>query len=452
MNKIEVKENKMGVMPVNKLLVSMSVPMMISMLVQACYNIVDSMFVSMLSENALTAVSMAFPIQSLMIAVGSGMGVGINSILSRSLGEKRADRANKAALNGLFIIMISYLIFACVGLIAAKSFMRSQTNIAEIVDYGTIYLQICCIFSFGMFGQMTFERLLQSSGKTVYTMFTQGLGAIINIILDPILIFGLFGVPKFGVAGAAIATVIGQCCACMLAIYFNLKKNKEISLKLKGFFPDLEIIKLILAVGVPSIVMQSIVSIMSYGLNKILLTFSTTAVAVFGVYFKLQSFVFMPVFGLNNALIPIVAYNYGAGNKERMVQTVKLGILYAVSIMVIGLAIFQIIPGPLLAIFNASEYMLEIGIPALRIISISFVFAGYCIAMSGLFQGLGNGIYSMITSITRQLVVILPVAYLFSRLGGLSMVWWAFPVSEIAAVALTTAFFIKVKNGILKKL
>lgn len=452
MNKTEVIENKMGVMPINKLLISMSVPMMISMLVQACYNIVDSIFVSMLSENALTAVSMAFPIQSLMIAVGLGIGVGINSLLSRSLGEKRADRANKAALNGLFIILIGYIVFACIGLFAAKSFMSSQTDIAEIVDYGTSYIQICCIFSIGMFGQMIFERLLQSSGKTIYTMFTQGVGAIINIILDPILIFGLFGVPKLGVAGAAIATVIGQCCGCALAIYFNIKKNKEISLSLKGFAPDLEIIKLILAVGIPSIVMQSIISIMSYGLNKILLTFSTTAIAVFGVYFKLQSFVFMPVFGLNNALIPIVAYNYGAGHRERMTKTVKLGIIYAVSIMVIGTIIFQVIPGPLLSLFNASEHMLEIGIPALRIISLGFVFAGFCIAMSGLFQGLGNGVYSMVISIARQLIVILPVAYYFSMIGGLSAVWWAFPVAEIAAVALTIAFFAKTNKKILKRL
>ncbi len=448
------EENKMGTMPVGRLLISMSLPIMISMLVQAAYNIVDSMFVSKLAdgEAAITAVSLAFPIQSLMIALGSGMGVGINAILSRSLGEKNYDKANDAAKNGLFITAISYVIFLVVGLFIAKPFMASQTDTAQIADYGTIYLRICCICSFGMFGQMTFERLLQSTGKTIFTMITQGLGAIINIILDPIFIFGYFGVPKMGVAGAAIATVIGQCCACVLALVFNIFINKEITLNFKKFRPDFSMILNILAIGIPSIVMQAIVSVMSYVMNKILGAFSSTAVAVFGIYFKLQSFVFMPVFGLNSGVIPIIAYNYGAGNKDRMIKTIKLSVMFAVGIMIAGLIVFQTIPEKLFGIFNASEYMLSIGVPALRIISISFVFAGYCIVSSSVFQAMGNGVYSMTVSILRQIFILLPTAYLFSKLGGVNMIWWCFPCAEIASVTLCTIFLLRTNKKIFSRM
>ncbi len=448
------EENKMGTMPVGRLLISMSLPIMISMLVQAAYNIVDSMFVSKLAdgEAAITAVSLAFPIQSLMIALGSGMGVGINAILSRSLGEKNYDKANDAAKNGLFITAISYAIFLIVGLFIAKPFMASQTDTTQIAEYGTIYLRICCICSFGMFGQMTFERLLQSTGKTIFTMITQGLGAIINIILDPIFIFGYFGMPKMGVAGAAVATVIGQCCACALALVFNIYINKEINLSFKKFKPDFNMVLNILAIGVPSIVMQAIISVMSYVMNKILGAFSSTAVAVFGIYFKLQSFIFMPVFGLNSGVIPIIAYNYGAGKKSRMIRTLKLSIMAAMIIMLCGLITFQTMPEQLLGIFNASEYMLSIGVPALRIISISFIFAGYCIVCSSIFQAMGNGVFSMLVSILRQIFILLPTAYLFSKIGGVNMIWWCFPCAEIASVTLCTAFLMHTNKKILSKM
>lgn len=372
-------ENKMGTMPVNKLLVSMSLPMIASMLVQALYNVVDSVFVAQISENALTAVSLAFPIQSLMIAVSSGTCVGINALLSRSLGEKRQKEANLSAVNGVFLAFVSYLVFALMGIFGSHLFFASQTENREIVEFGTQYLTICLIFSFGIFMEMTFERIMQSTGRTIYSMVTQGTGAIINIILDPIMIFGLFGFPRLGIRGAAIATVTGQIIAMILAVWFNHKKNRDVQLSFKGFKPDGRIIAKIYEVGVPSIVMQSIVSIMTFGMNKILIMFSETAVSVLGIYFKLQSFIFMPIFGLNNGVIPIVAYNYGAGHKKRIMDTIKLSTFIAVGIMLIGLIIFQVFPEGLLKLFNASDHMLEVGVPALRIISTSFLFAGYCI-------------------------------------------------------------------------
>ena len=452
MELVEEKENKMGVMPVNKLLMNMSLPMMISMLVQALYNVVDSIFVSRIDENALTAVSMAFPIQSLMIALGVGTGVGVNALLSRSLGEKDYDRVNKAAGNGIFLAGINYLVFLLVGILVTTPFYLSQTKDAQILSYGQQYLTIICCCSFGMYGQFIFERLLQSTGRTFYTMITQSIGAIINIILDPIFIFGYFGVPKMGVAGAAIATVIGQIVAGTIALVINIKKNDEIQLKLKGFRPDGKIIAWIYEVGIPSIIMQAIGSVMIYGMNRILIAFSSTAVAVFGVYFKLQSFIFMPVFGLNNGMVPIIAYNYGAGKKDRLIKTLKLSIIYAVGLMLLGVIIFQLFPAPLFALFDASETMLAIGIPALRIISLSFIFAGFCIVCGSLFQALGNGVYSMVVSIARQLLVLLPVAYLLSLSGKVEAVWWAFPIAEIVSLSLTVFFMFRINRKVISRI
>lgn len=445
-------ENKMGTIPVNKLLVSMSLPMIASMLVQALYNVVDSVFVAQISENALTAVSLAFPIQSLMIAVSSGTCVGINALLSRSLGEKRQKEANLSAVNGVFLAFVSYLVFALMGIFGSHLFFASQTENREIVEFGTQYLTICLIFSFGIFMEMTFERIMQSTGRTIYSMVTQGTGAIINIILDPIMIFGLFGFPRLGIRGAAIATVTGQIIAMILAVWFNHKKNRDVQLSFKGFKPDGRIIAKIYEVGVPSIVMQSIVSIMTFGMNKILIMFSETAVSVLGIYFKLQSFIFMPIFGLNNGVIPIVAYNYGAGHKKRIMDTIKLSTFIAVGIMLIGLIIFQVFPEGLLKLFNASDHMLEVGVPALRIISTSFLFAGYCIILGSVFQALGNGVYSLIVSVARQLLCILPLAYVFARVAGLHAVWYSFPLAELISVTLTTILFRRIYVKKLKNL
>ncbi len=428
------QENKMGVMPIPKLLISMSLPMIMSMLVQALYNVVDSMFVAQLNENALTAVSLAFPIQNLMIAVAAGTGVGINALLSKSLGEKKFETANTIAKNGILLGILSSLVFAILGLLGSRLFFEIQTKDAQIIEYGTQYMSVITIVSFGIFLQITFERLLQSTGKTIFNMITQGMGAIINIILDPILIFGWFGLPAMGVTGAAVATVIGQIFAALLGLFFNYKFNKEIHVSFKGFKPCKETIGNIYKIGVPSIIMQSIGSLTTFGINNILLMFSSTAATVFGVYFKLQSFVFMPVFGLTNGMIPIVAYNYGAQNKKRIYQTIKLSAIIAVGIMLVGLTIFQLFPQTLLGLFEASDHMLEIGVPALRTISLSFVFAGFGIVSSCVFQALGNGVYSMFISLTRQIVVILPVAFIFAKLFGLNMVWFAYPIAEVVSV------------------
>ena len=406
-------ENKMGVMPVNRLLFSMSLPMILSMLVQALYNIVDSIFVAQIGETALAAVSLAFPVQNLIIAVSVGTGVGVNALLSRSLGEKNQETANLAAVNGIFVFFLSYLLFAVFGLFFARMYFTVQTSNPEIIEQGTIYLSVCSIFSFGIFLEIALERIMQSTGRTIYNMITQGLGAIINIILDPILIFGLFGFPRMGILGAAVATVIGQIIAMLLLLYFNIRKNSDVNLNMRRFRPDTAIIAEIYRVGLPSIIMQSISSVMTFGVNKILLLFSETAVSVFGIYFKLQSFIFMPVFGLNNAMVPIVAYNYGAARKDRIMKTIRSSVTAAVAIMLAGLAIFQIFPEQLLYLFDASEHMMGIGVPALRIISLSFLFAGYCIVIGSVFQALGNGVYSLITSAARQLVCILPAAWLF---------------------------------------
>ena len=433
-------ENKMGVMPVNRLLVTMSIPMVISMLVQAFYNIVDSMFVAQLSENALTAVSLAFPAQNLMIAVATGTGVGINALLSKSLGEKNFDRVNKTANNAVFLAFCSYVVFAVLGVLFSRVFFELQTDVEEIVEQGTQYLVICTVFSFGIMFEITGERLLQSTGKTFYTMITQGVGAIINIVFDPILIFGLLGFPRMEVAGAAAATVLGQIVAAVLALIFNRTNNKEIHVTLRKFKPDKFVIKSIYLVGVPSIILAAIGSVMTFGMNKILIAFSTTAAAVFGVYFKLQSFIFMPVFGLNNGMVPILAYNLGARKPERIIKTIKLSVQYATAVMVIGVLVFHFLPAQLLAIFNASEYMNQIGVPALRIISLSFLFAGFSIITSSVLQAFSHGFLSLSISLIRQLAVILPVAYLFSLTGRLELVWWSFPIAEVVSLVLCIVY------------
>ena len=448
-NRSEQKENKMGTMPVGRLLVSMSLPMMISMLVQAMYNIVDSIFVSRIHEDALTAVSMAFPIQSLCIALGAGMGVGVNALLSRSLGAKDQDMVDKSAMNGIFMTLVSYIVFLIIGLTVVRPFYMVQTDSASIIEYGTQYLSVVCCFSFGMFFQFIFERLLQSTGRTFQTMITQSTGAVINIILDPIFIFGLFGGKAYGVKGAAIATVIGQIVAALFALFFNLKINKEIHFSLKGFRPDIKIIGMIYKVGLPSIIMQSIGSVMVFCLNKILIVFSSTAVAVFGVYFKLQSFVFMPVFGLNNGLIPIMAYNYGAKKRDRMINTVKCGLIVAISIMTVGAIVFELIPNTLLTMFDASENMIEMGTIALRTIAVHFPIAAICIILGSAFQALGHAIYSMFVSIARQIVVLIPVAYLLAQLGNINYVWWCFPIAEIMSLTITLIFFFKLKRQVI---
>lgn len=446
MENTATQENKMGVMPIPKLLITMSLPIVLSMLVQALYNIVDSIFVAQINENALTAVSLAFPVQNLMIAISAGTGVGINALLSRNLGEKKYEDANLAARNGIFLAIVSSIIMALIGIFGSRPFFLMQTKDPQIVSYGTQYMTIITVVSIGIFMQITFERLLQATGRTLYTMITQGLGAIINIILDPILIFGLFGFPRMEVAGAALATITGQVIAVFLSLYYNIKKNPEININMKGFRPNKRVISYIYQVGIPSIIMQSIGSVMVFGMNKILLLFSSTAAAVFGVYFKLQSFIFMPIFGLNNGMIPIIAYNYGSRQKKRILSTIKLSVGIAVFIMCIGFFLFQAFPAQLLSFFDASEHMLEIGVPALRIISLSFIFAGYCIIIGSVFQALGNGMYSLVVSAARQLLVILPVAYLFAMIFGLHMVWWAIPIAEIVSVLLSMFLFRRIKR------
>ncbi len=438
------KENKMGVMPVKQLIVSMSLPMMISMLVQALYNVVDSIFVAKIHEDALTAVTLAFPMQNLMIALASGTGVGINALLSRSLGEKKFENSDGAANTGLLLTFFNYIVFLIIGIFFAGPFISSQTNVESIAAYGKQYLTIICCLSFGIFYQVTFERLLQSTGKTIFSMISQATGAVINIIFDPLLIFGLGPFPELGVQGAAYATILGQVVAACIGLFCNLKFNNEIHISLPRVLkPSSHIIGEIYYVGVPSILMMSIGSIMTYLMNLILGSFSSTATAVFGVYFKLQSFFFMPVFGLNQGLIPVLAYNYGARNKDRIKEALRFALMLAVSIMIIGTICFLTIPAALLTLFNASESMIEIGLPALRIISLSFPLAGVCIAMGSIFQAFSKSFYSLIVSIGRQLVVLIPAAWLLAQTGVLANVWWAFPIAELASLALSSYFFKK---------
>ena len=447
-------ENKMGTMPIAKLLFNMSLPMMISMLVQALYNIVDSIFVAKLSENALTAVSLAFPLQTLLIAVATGTGVGMNALLSKSLGEHNYKKANTIASNAAFLYICSYIVFLVLGFTIVKPFYASQIGSADmqIMEYGIDYLSTVMIFSFGLLGQIFFERLLTSTGRTIFSMTSQLCGALTNIILDPIMIFGLLGCPKLGVTGAAVATVIGQCVAAVVACICNHKFNHEIKLNFRGFKPEGHIIGMIYAIGIPSIIMQSIGSVMTYCMNRILIEFSSTATAVFGVYFKLQSFFFMPLFGLNNGITPIIAYNYGARNRKRMLKTIKLSLITAFCLTFIGFICFEGIPQLLLSMFNASEDMLSIGIPALRIIGFHYLIAWFCIVCGTVFQALGKAVFSMLVSIMRQLIVLIPAAYILSRLGGLNAVWWAFPIAELISLTVSLIFFIRINKTIISKL
>ena len=440
--------NKMGTMPVNKLLISMSLPMMVSMLIQALYNVVDSIFVAKICEDALTAVSIAFSMQTLMTASAVGIGVGLNALLSRSLGENNRDHADKAAINGLFLGLIAYIIFALLGIFAVEPFYLSQTKDAAspITQYGIEYLSWVMICSFGMYAQVLLERLLISTGRTFYSMITQTIGAVTNIILDPILIFGMLGMTEMGVKGAAIATVTGQCVAAVIALIFNITKNHDIKIRVKGFIPDRRIIGTILSVGIPSMIMQAIGSVMTFCFNKMLIWFSSTAVAVFGVYFKLNSIIFMPIFGLNNGMVPIIAYNYGARNRKRMMKTLKYSIIYAMSIMFIGMVLMEVFPRQMLMLFNASEHMLEIGVPALRIICLSFTFAGCAIVLSSLFQALGHGVYSMMVSLIRQVFVLIPSAFVLALIGrhmgnNVSYIWWSFDIAEIASIVTSVTLF-----------
>lgn len=444
------EENKMGVMPVNRLLITMALPMMISMLVQALYNVVDSIFVSRISEDALTAVSMAFPMQNLLIGLATGIAVGMNALVSKALGEKKSDTANHMAMHGVFLAICSYILFLILGLTISRVFFVIQGASEEITQYGHDYLSIIMCLSFGVYIEVIFERLLQSTGKTIYTMFTQGLGAIINIIMDPVLIFGIGIFPKMGIRGAAAATVLGQIVAAVLAVILNTKVNKELHLDIRKFKLQFKAISSILYIGIPSVIMVAIGSVMTFCVNKILVAFSSTAVAVFGVYYKLQSFAFMPVFGMNNGMVPIIAYNYGARKPDRIMKTVKLAIVYATCIMLIAFTIMQTIPGTLLSLFSASEDMLAIGIPALRTISFSFLIAGASVILSSFFQAMGNGIYSMLISIMRQLVCLIPLAFLFSRTGDVSKVWLAWPIAEIVSIACGLFFLNRVNKQLIR--
>ena len=427
----------MGVMPVRRLLITMALPMMISMLVQALYNVVDSIFVAQISESALTAVSLVFPFQNLMISIGVGTAVGVNALLSRSLGEKNFALADQTAENGVFLSLLSYLAVLVLSLTLAQPFMAIQIDDPEIISYGVSYLRLVGGLSVGMFAAIMLERLLQSTGRTFYTMITQGLGAVINIVLDPLMIFGIGPFPEMGVAGAALATVIGQCVGAVLALYYNIRHNPEIHPRLRGFRPNGAVIRRIYAVGVPSILLSSIGSVMTFGMNQILTSFTSTATAVFGIYFKVQSFAFMPIFGLNNGMVPIVSYNLGAQKKKRLVGTVKFAFLLALCIMIAGFLVFQLLPAPILRLFDASDTMLSIGVPALRIISISFLLASGSIISISTLQALGKGVQSMMISFTRQLIVLLPVAWLLSLRGTLESIWWAFPIAEVVTLALS---------------
>ena len=447
------QENKMGVMPVGKLLANMSLPMMASMLVMALYNIVDSIFVARISEDALAALSLAFPVQNMMIAVSVGIGVGINAVLSRALGAKDQKAVSRTSGSGALLLTLCSLIFVVLGIVAIRPFFAAQTSSETIIEYGVTYTSIVTIGCSGLFIQVLCERLLQSTGRAVLVMVMQPVAAVVNIVLDPILIFGLLGLPAMGVAGAALATIIGQWIGAVVGVYFNLRMNPDLSMDRRALKPHGATIRRILVIGIPSVIMQSIGSVMNFCMNQILIAFSSTAVAVFGVYFKLQSFIFMPIFGLNNASVPIVAYNYGAKRADRMMQAVRYSVAAAVGIMVVGMVMFQAIPDKLLLFFDASPELMRIGVPALRIISIHFPLAGVCIGCGAVFQALGFSLYSMVISLIRQLVVLIPCAYLIGTLtGDVTMVWWAFVVAEFVSAALTAIYFAKVYGGIIKPL
>ena len=445
-SKEHIKENKMGSMNIKRLILTMSAPIVVSMMVQSLYNVVDSIFVAQISEEAITAVSMAFPFQQLMMSVGIGTAIGVNSLLARNLGAKQFSQVNKIANNGLLLAFLSFIAFFMMGLLLSDKLITIQTDNQEIISHGPVYLRICLMGSFGIFTHLMFERLLQATGKTMYTMIAQISGALMNIILDPIMIFGWFGMPAMGLAGAAIATVISQYVGALVVAYLCIRKEKDIDIGFRYMKPDFKIIRDIYAVGIPSIIMISISSVTIFSMNQILAKFSITAVALLGIYFKLQSFIFMPVFGLNNGIIPIVGYNYGAGNKERMRETIFLGMRYAVTIMLIGTLIMMVFPDKLLGMFNASDQMMDIGRVAFRIICISFPFAAISIISIGVFQAIGKGTLSMIISIIRQLVVLVPLAYLFSLTGNLSMVWWSVIIAELVAVSICVRNIRKIIN------
>ena len=439
-----IQENKMGTMPVGKLLANMALPMALSMLVQALYNVVDSIYVSQISDSAVTALSLAFPIQNLQIGFAVGVGVGVNSLLSKSLGERNQEAVNKTAGNGLVMMAIVTALFMLFGIFGVRPYYTMQSDVAATVEGGIAYTQICCLFVAGSFLQILCERLLQSTGRTVYSMITQSVGAIANIVLDPVFIFGWFGLPAMGIAGAAVATVIGQWLGALTGLYFNLRRNPDVQFARKYIRLDREIAGSILTVGVPAMIMNGIGSVMTFGMNQILQGFSETATAVFGIYFKLQSFFFMPVFGLNGATISIVAYNYGARKPERITKVLKLAAGAALTLMLAGLLVFQVYPDILLDMFNPTEAFLQIGRVCLRTISWSFPIAALGIVLSASFQALGNGVYAAITSLCRQLVVLLPVAYLMSLTGNVNLVWLAFPIAEVFSGALNIALYLRI--------
>ena len=436
-----LQENKMGIMPVGKLLFNMALPMIISMIVQALYNVVDSIYVSQVSESAVTALSLAFPVQNMQIGFGLGIAVGVNSLLSKSLGEKNQEAANYAAGNGIFLVIIATALFMLFGIFGARPYFEMQSTVEDTVEGGIAYTSICCILTLGCFMQMLGERLLQSSGRTVYTMVSQSTGAVINIILDPIFIHGRLGLPAMGVAGAAIATVIGQWIAAGMCLFFNLRFNPDVQLGLKYIRPRTQTLKPIFAVGIPTLVMNSIGSVMNFGMNQIFQGFQETATGVFGIYYKLQSFFFMPLFGTNNATISIIAYNYGARKPERMTKTLRLALVTGLCFMLFGLAVFQLMPQTLLGLFNPSEEFLRMSVKALRIVSIHFPIAAVGIMLGASFQALGNGIYSTIVSLCRQLLVLLPVAYLLSLTGNVDNVWWSFPIAEVVSALVTLVLY-----------
>ena len=442
---MDVKENKMGTMPVQKLLITMSLPMVISMFVQAMYNLIDSIFVAQINQDALTAVNMSFPMQSLMIAFQTGLGVGMNAAVSRLLGEKKLKDAGKAAVHGLILTLVNYIIFLIVGLTLLPLFFNVQSKSLAVVNYGVEYLSVICVFSFGLFFQICFERFLQATGKTVYSMIMQGVGAFVNIFLDPVFIFGveMLGIPAMGVRGAAIATVVGQCISCAIGAFLHFKLNHDLKLEFKGFKLDWAMVKRIYAVGIPSIVMSALMSVMTYCMNIILKGYEEAAATAFGVYFKLQSFVIMPVFGMNNGIVPIIAYNYGARKGDRIVKTVKLGVIYATATMLIGLALFQFLPEFFLSFFNPDEELVRVGVPALRTLSFSFIFVGGSIVMTSAFQALGNGVWSLFVFIVRLLVPALPLAAIFGMIGGTSAIWIALPVSDLCGLLLSAVLMRK---------
>ncbi len=452
-----LQENKMGVMPVGKLLVNMAVPMILSMLVQALYNVVDSIYISMYSQDAVTALGLAFPVQNVQIGCAVGIGVGVNSVLSKSLGEGDREKANLVAGNGIFLGLVATFIFMLFGAFGTDFYYNMQTQNQAILTNGIQYTRICCVFTLGIYFEVLFERMLQATGRTMHTMITQGVGAIVNIVLDPVFIFGVpaLNIPAMGGAGAAIATVMGQWAAAALALVFNIKYNPDVQLRLKNIRPKMAIVKPIMAIGVPSIVMNCVSSVMNFSMNQILLGFKNvgeTATAVFSIYYKLQSFFFMPLFGLNNATISIVAYNYGARKPDRIKKILKLAVGGALCFMIAGLLAFELLPGVLLSIFNLSGTFMALGKTALRIIAIHFPIAAVCIALGASFQALGNGIYSTITSLCRQLVVLLPAAYLLSLSGDVNMVWWAFPIAELMSLAATLFFFNRIYRQKVKPL